>query len=166
LKSDRRDQRLNYTPNARGCTHSDWWNLFRQINIIRWDFFAPVRIFAPSWRESQNITRQPPKEEKDDCDIKKLIDGLPSRSRRRWRGEGREEGGERGEKASAIKVDVGVDDAQSEIIVIFGHHSARVEIGMPICNVDIRAYIGSVPCCEHQSKREFCFVLFVILPHS
>jgi hypothetical protein len=58
------------------------------------DFF-----FFGRYRE-KFIIRQPPIGEKDDYDSKNswISDGLPSSSRRRRRGDGREEGGEWREK--------------------------------------------------------------------
>jgi len=46
-----------------------------------------------------------------------MSEWLPSSSRRRSRGEEREEGGRGREKASASEVDVGVDGAKSEFKV-------------------------------------------------
>jgi len=28
------------------------------------------------------------------------------------------------------------------VVIVIGHHSARTDISMPVCNGDIRAYIG------------------------
>jgi len=58
--------------------------------------------------------------EKDDYDSENswISEGLPSSSRRRSRGQVRGEGGRGREKASASKVDVGVDGVKGEIKVV------------------------------------------------
>jgi len=65
------------------------------------------------------MIRQPLIGGKDDYDSENswISDGLPSSSRRRRRGDGREEGGEWREKRSASEVDVDVDGATSKIKV-------------------------------------------------
>ena len=94
-------------------------------------------------------------------------------------GEARGGGRRRREKVRAIEVDVGVDGAKSEIkverrcshegsagdffksvieitdvdtivIVIVCYHSARADIGMPVCKNDILA-LHRPDRCQHQS---------------
>ena len=84
---------------------------------------------------------------------------------------------------SAIEVDIGVYGAKSEIKVerrrghegiagdfiesvieitvvnvdvIVGHHSARTDIGMPVCNDDIRACIGLLVVKDVEIQGESC----------
>jgi len=76
-----------------------------------------LAIYSFNREREKFITRQPPKGGKDDDDSEKswISDGLPSSSRRRRRGEGRDEEGGWREKWSASEVDIGVDVAKSEI---------------------------------------------------
>jgi len=78
-----------------------------------------VYVLCSSREREKFITRQPPIGGKDDYDSENswMSEWLPSSSRRRSRGEEREEGGRGREKASASEVDVGVDGAKSEFKV-------------------------------------------------
>jgi len=39
-------------------------------------------------------------------------------------------------------------------IAIVGHHSARADIGMPVCSVNIRAYIGFFQLVSASKQEE------------
>jgi len=89
------------------------------VNVVENSCFALARGAGVAGRvRGKFVTRQPPIGEKDDhnCENSWILDGLPSSSRRRRRGEVRGEGGEWREKWSASKLTL-VDCTKSEIKV-------------------------------------------------